>query len=292
MRVIRLGHGQRGKHGAGWAAVRRGRLLARDGLWVEAALALAHPAARAVWARRWLWGELALYLGGYLIYLLSRGLFYGDTRAVGIRNGERIAALQDRLGFLWEPGWQAWAMEHLQGVVVFLNWAYIVTYWPVILALAAFLFLRDRRRYYYYRTVILLNLAAALAVFAAFPVASPFAIPTVALADTIQVFGPRVYGTETMALFYNNTAAMPSLHFSWTVILAVFWWRTLPGGSLARILSKAAGLAYPAMTFLAITITGNHFILDAVAGGVLAGLAFGVTEVWRRRARVVWACGG
>ena len=273
MRVSRLGNGQRGKHGAGWAAVVRRRLRSRDGL----AGLWAHRAARAVWGRRSLLVELGLYLGGYLVYLFSRGLFYGDTRAVGIGNGERIAALQDRLGFLWEPGWQAWAIDNVQGLVVFLNWAYIVTYWPVILGLAAFLFWRDRRRYYYYRTVILLNLGAALVVFAAFPVASPFAIPTVSLADTIQVFGPRFYGTETMAQFYNNTAAMPSLHFSWTVILGVFWWRTLPGWL------KAAGLVYPAMTFLAITITGNHFILDAVAGGALAGLAFGAAGVWRRR---------
>lgn len=93
MRVIRLGNGQRGKHGAGWAAVMRRRLRARDGL---AALG-AHRAARAVWGRRLLLGELGLYLGGYLVYLFSRGLFYGDTRAVGGADG--VGTLQKRIGF-------------------------------------------------------------------------------------------------------------------------------------------------------------------------------------------------
>ena len=235
-----------------------------------------HPAAQWSWAYRRELAEVALYIGAYLVYVFSRGLVYEDTRAVAVFNGERIAALQQSLGFLWEPGWQAWAIEHVQGIVVFLNWAYIVTYWPVILALAIYLFLRNRREYYYYRTVVLLDLIVALVAFALFPVASPFAIPTVELRDTIQVFGPALYGSETMAIFYNTSAAMPSLHFSWTVILGVFWLRTLPGPF------KAAGIVYPVLTFFAITVTGNHFILDAVVGGVLAGLCFGVVEAWQR----------
>ena len=180
--------------------------------------------------------------------------------------------MQEQLGFLWEPGWQAWAIEHVHGIVVFLNWAYIVTYWPVILALAIYLFLRNRREYYYYRTVVLLDLIVALAAFALFPVASPFAIPTVELTDTIQAFGPAFYGSESMSNFYNTSAAMPSLHFSWTIILGVYWFRNLPGPF------KAAGVVYPVLTLFAIIITGNHFILDAIVGGVLAGL-------WLRRRR-------
>ena len=134
----------------------------------------------------------------------------------------------------------------------------------------------NRREYYYYRTVVLLDLIVALAAFALFPVASPFAIPTVELTDTIQAFGPALYGSETMSIFYNTSAAMPSLHFSWTVILGVYWFRNLPGPF------KAAGVVYPVLTFFAITVTGNHFILDAIVGGVLAGFCFGIVEGWQR----------
>ena len=273
MRVIRTGSGHRA--GVRWRPG-AGRAPALPA-WARTRLAALklNPAARRLWEQRRPLSEAALYIGFYLVYLFTGGLAYADPRAVGIANGERIAAFQERLGFLWEPGWQAWAIDHIQGLVVFLNWAYIVTYWPVILALAVFLFLRNRQQYYYYRTVILLNLTGALLVFMLFPVASPFAVPPTGLIDTIQTFGPTAYGTETMANFYNTTAAMPSLHFSWTVILGVYWCRTLPGGF------KAAGLLYPAMTFFTITITGNHFILDAIAGGTLAGLAFGLVELAR-----------
>lgn len=219
--------------------------------------------------------EVGLYVGSYLVYVFSRGLVYENVREIGILNGERVADLQRQLWFLWEPGWQAWAIEHVKPIVVFLNWTYILTYWPVILALAVYLFLRNRREYYYFRTVVFIDLVAALTVFALFPVASPFAIPGVGLVDTIQAFGPAFYGSESMATFYNTNAAMPSLHFSWTVILGVYWLRSLPGGF------KAAGVLYPALTFFAITITGNHFILDAVVGGALAGLSFGAVEGYR-----------
>ena len=219
--------------------------------------------------------EAGLYLGAYLVYVFSRGLFYDNVREIAIFNGDRVAELQRQLWFLWEPGWQAWAIEHVKPVVVFLNWTYILTYWPVILALAAYLFLRKRREYYYFRTVVVIDLCAALVVFALFPVASPFAIPGVGLVDTIQAFGPTFYGSESMAIFYNTNAAMPSLHFSWTVILGVYWLRSLPGGF------KAAGVLYPTLTFFAITITGNHFVLDAVVGGALAGLSFGAVEGYR-----------
>jgi len=232
-------------------------------------------AAQWAWTRRLALAELLLYLAAYLAYVFSRGLVYGNAREVGIINGGRIADWQRELGFLWEPGWQAWALEHAQGIVVFLNWAYIVTYWPVILGLALFLFLRRRAKYYFYRTVVFLNLMAALLIFMLFPVASPFAIPGAGLEDTIQLLGPALYGSEEMAVFYNTSAAMPSLHFSWTVILGVYLWRSLPGGF------KAMGVLYPAMTFFAITVTGNHFMLDALVGGVLVGLCFGAAAGWQ-----------
>lgn len=266
----------------GWRASRRGRFAGGQrslavAPWAQAWLAsfLQVPAALWVWHHRLTLSEPALYVGAYVVYVFSRGLVYDNPRAVGIVNGGRIAGLQERIGFLWEPIWQAWAIEHVHVIVVFLNWAYILTYWPVILGLAIYLFLRDRTKYYYFRTAVLLNLIVALMTFMLFPVASPFAIPGVGLVDTIQAFGPTFYGSESMATFYNTSAAMPSLHFSWTIILGVYWLRSLPGGF------KVFGVVYPALTFFAITVTGNHFVLDAIVGGILAGLSFGTVEAYK-----------
>nr|AIF02134.1 hypothetical protein [uncultured marine group II/III euryarchaeote KM3_153_G11] len=227
--------------------------------------------------------ELVLFIGAYLVYVLTRGLVYSDTDQTALENAQRVVAAERSLGFLWEPGWQAWALDNAVVLVRFLNWAYIITYWPIVLTLVLVGFVIDRPLYYYYRTVIMINLAFALAVFMVFPVSSPFDIPAIFVVDTIQDYGPAFYGSPEMAIYYNTNAAMPSLHFSWTVILGVLFVRSLKGWL------KLLGLAYPVMTLFAITITGNHFILDAIAGGILAGMAFAVMELGvRRRLSALW----
>lgn len=229
----------------------------------------------------WLWNvhvlELALILGAYFVYLFTRGLVYADLDATGLVNASRVISAERSLGFFWEPGWQSWAIDHANALVVFLNWAYIITYWPVVLAIALVLYLTNRRLYYYYRTVVVINLVVALIVFMLFPLASPFAVSD-HFVNTIQQYGPSYYGSDSMAVYYNTNAAMPSLHFSWTVILGVLFARTFKGWF------KPLSLAYPVLTFFAITLTGNHYILDAIAGGVLAAAAFAIMElVFRRR---------
>ena len=72
-----------------------------------------------------------------------------------------------------------------------------------------------------------------------------------------------------MAWFYNAYAAMPSLHFAWTIVFGLMFFRSRGSSAL-----KVAGVAYPTATFFAITFTGNHYILDAVGGGVVALSSF------------------
>ena len=217
--------------------------------------------------------EVALYVGIYLLYLLTRGLvFAGDGMALA--NAERIIALEQALGLFHEPAWQQWSIANIPPLVVLLNWVYIITYWPIILTVALLLYLTRRRAYCHYRNLIVAHLALALVIFALFPLAPPFKTPW--LVDTIQTYGPAFYGSPAMAGLYNTNAAMPSLHFSWTCIFGALFLRELKGWF------KALGLAYPLLTLTAIIITGNHFILDALVGAALIGPAYGVVELGRR----------
>ena len=226
------------------------------------------------WRRHLL--EFALYPAAYLVYLLSRELAGGGERAA-LDNAAALIALERSLGLWVEPAMQRWVVEYARPLAIALNWVYILTYWPVIMAAALVCYTVRRRVYYYYRTVLVVNLAMALVVFALLPVSPPFKTPL--LVDTIQVYGPAFYGGPGMAAFYNTNAALPSLHFSWTCVLGTLFARELPGGW------KALGVAYPLLTFCAIVITGNHFVLDAAAGAVLAAAAFGVVAVVGRRVK-------
>ena len=216
--------------------------------------------------------ELGLIVGFYLIYIVSRGLFYSQLNETGLQNALRIINLESGLGLFWEPACQAWMLGNAEFLVAVLNWVYIITYWPVVLGVGLVLLIRNRPRFYYYRTVVAVSLVFALVIFSVYPVSPPFDIPN-QFVDTIQVLGPSIYGGPAMAATYNTHAAMPSLHFCWTVILGVLFLRSLRGWV------KFLGVLYPSVTFLAITITGNHFIVDAVAGGLLAGVAFAVVEL-------------
>ena len=220
--------------------------------------------------------ECGLVAVAYAIYILTRGLLFSDLAGKGVQNAAHVISAEKWAGFFWEPGWQTWILENVDGLALFFNWVYIFTYWPIIVVVGLALYILNRARYYYYRTVVVINLVFALVIFMLFPVTSPFNF-TDHFVNTIQTLGPSFYGSSEMASYYNTNAAMPSLHFSWTVILGVLFLRTFKGWF------KLLGVVYPVMTLFAITLTGNHFILDAVAGGVLAAAAFGVMELGFRR---------
>ena len=163
-----------------------------------------------IWDHRATFGEFSLYVGAYVVYLVTRGLVHSDTRSVGLVNGEKVVSLQRDLGFLWEPGWQSWALENVEAVVAAMNWVYIITYWPVILTVASILFIKNRRDYNFYRTVVFINLVGALLTFMIFPVASPFAIPNVELSDPTQALGPSFTAARVWLLITTSPRPCPA----------------------------------------------------------------------------------
>ncbi len=220
--------------------------------------------------------ELAVIAGAYWAYMYTRSLAFNDFGATALSNAGKVISLEKSAGFFWEPGWQAWAVSSAKELVVFFNWSYIITFWPIILTAGTALYVFDRPRYKYYRNIVLISFALALVGFAVFPLAPPRMIGEY-FVDAIKVFGPAFYASREMANFYNPYAAMPSLHFSWTVMFGVMF--VLTSNKWLRIL----GIVYPTMTFLAITITGNHYILDAVGGALLILAAFAIMELGFRR---------
>ena len=80
----------------------------------------------------------------------------------------------------------------------------------------------------------------------------------------------------------NQYAAMPSLHFAWSL-----WCALLLFPVLRQWWTKALAAAYPAFTLFAIVITANHYWLDAVGGAVCLGVGYGlggmVTRRWEKR---------
>ena len=222
-----------------------------------------------------LW-EIGILVTGYFVYMYSRALVFSDFQGTALANARRVIEFEKNLGFFWEPAWQSWAITSAKSLVIFFNWAYIITFWPIILTSAVVLYFTNRNRYKYYRNVVLLSFVIALLGFMLFPLAPPRMIAE-HFVDTIKAFGPSGYASREFANYYNAYAAMPSLHFSWTVMFGIIFFRS------NNIWLKVFGVFYPVLTLFAITITGNHYIMDAVGGGLLIIASFLAMELGIRR---------
>lgn len=220
--------------------------------------------------------EMGLLLTGYFVYMYTRALVFSDSQNTALANARRVIEFEKNLGFFWEPHWQSWTIASAKSLVIFFNWAYIVTFWPIILTAAVILYITNRSRYKYYRNVVLLSFVIALLGFMLFPLAPPRMIAE-HFVDTIKAFGPSGYASREFANYYNAYAAMPSLHFGWTVMFGILFLRT------HNKWVKVFGVVYPTITLFAITITGNHYILDAIGGGLLILASFLTMELGIRR---------
>ena len=65
--------------------------------------------------------DLGLIIGFYLIYLITRGLFYCQPDEAGLQNALRVVSLERKFGMFWEPAWQAWMLGHAEILVAVLN---------------------------------------------------------------------------------------------------------------------------------------------------------------------------
>ncbi len=220
--------------------------------------------------------ELTVVVAAYFVYMYTRALVFSDFQSTALENARRVIDFERDLGIFWEPSWQNWAIDSARELVIFFNWAYIITFWPIIAVVGVTLYITNRGRYNYYRNIVLLSFAIALVGFMIFPLAPPRMIAE-HFVDTIKAFGPSGYASREFANYYNAYAAMPSLHFSWTVMFGVLF-LTTPNKWV-----KVFGVIYPMMTLFAITITGNHYIMDAIGGGLLVLAAFFAMELGIRR---------
>ena len=77
---------------------------------------------------------------------------------------------------------------------------------------------------------------------------------------------------------------MPSMHFGYAVIIGT------SAVALSRHWSaRLAGVAYPVFVLFVIVATGNHFLLDAVAGGLVVGAA-ALGAYWLTRSHAAIGC--
>ncbi|MFF2362584.1 bifunctional glycosyltransferase 87/phosphatase PAP2 family protein [Streptomyces sp. NPDC058122] len=220
--------------------------------------------------------ELLLIRVGYSAYQQVRLAATGGTnsggRATAEQHGRQVFAVE-RFLHLDVERWVNHAVVGVPGLRDFFDFYYQSFHFGVPLTILAVLYIRRPADHRWARSALGFATLLALVGFWLYPLAPPRLMPGLGVIDTVhgvQDFSKPDYGTLTELT--NQYAAMPSLHFGWSlwcgiviVVLAPRWWM------------KALGLLHPLLTVSSIVATGNHWVLDAVGGAAVVAVGFGLT---------------
>ncbi|MFE1440756.1 bifunctional glycosyltransferase 87/phosphatase PAP2 family protein [Streptomyces sp. NPDC058739] len=238
------------------------------------------PFLRRVLSRPNLLLELLLIRVTYAAYQQVRLAATGGTneggRARAEEHGEQILSLERFLRLDIEH-----AVNHAVAGVgwlrEFFDFYYTSFHFAVPLTVLAVLYWRRPVDYRWARSTLGLTTLLALVGFWLYPLAPPRLMPGLGVIDTVhgvQDFSQPDYGTLTALT--NQYAAMPSLHFGWSL-----WCGLVIAIVAPRAWMKALGLLHPLFTASAIVATGNHWILDAVGGAAVVLAGFGLAYVFQ-----------
>jgi hypothetical protein len=252
--------------------------------------------------------EAAIVAVAFLLYFGVRGAVI-DRPEVAYNNALDVIDVQRALGIFVEDDLNGWVKDKLF-VAQTMNLVYFYLHFPLIVVFGIWLYYFRREKYTLTRDAFLTSGAIALVVYWLYPVAPPRELPELAarfdpnapsyvrgFIDTLQVHLGYAYDTQSTRAFVNPYAAMPSLHFGWDLLLGlgIIWafWPSRPRASVETRVrgvftrrwlwaALALGIALPVLQVFSITLTANHFLLDAVAGGIVALMGVGVA-VWLQR---------
>jgi hypothetical protein len=206
--------------------------------------------------------EASFIYAAYLSYYLVRGLVK-DQAVVARENAYRVIEFERDLFMFVEPQLQQFALNH-EHLIDAMNLVYVWLHWPVMVIVLVWLFLNHPAEYVKYRNAVLISGALALLIFTFFPVAPPRFMPEFGFVDTLD---QRSYSQHVLlpSGLANKYAAVPSLHVGWNLLMALAVIRN------ARTLqARTIGCALPVLMTSSVVLTGNHYVIDAVAGDVLA----------------------
>ncbi|MFB6816596.1 bifunctional glycosyltransferase 87/phosphatase PAP2 family protein [Streptomyces sp. NPDC056347] len=235
--------------------------------------AAAPPRRRRVASRPNLLLELLLIRVVYSAYAQVRLAATGG-RDTAERHGRQIHALERWLRIDIEH-WANRTVADLDRLRDFFGFYYSTFHFIVPLTILGVLYVRRPEDYRRARGTIGFATLFALVGFWLYPLAPPRLMPGLGFVDTVhgvQDFARPDYGGLTAVT--NQYAAMPSLHFGWSL-----WCGAMIVLLAPRAWMKALGLLHPLITLCAIVATANHWVLDAVGGAAVVGLGFALARL-------------
>lgn len=182
-------------------------------------------------------------------------------------------------------GYEAQAQALILGsepLVKIFNTVYTYGHFWLIGIAALWLFFTNRSTYTLFRNAFFISGAIGLIAFNLYPLAPPRFLPgEFGAVDTLRLFSSVNY--ESSGAFVNEYAAMPSLHVAWNLLICL---------AIASVVKnpivRAWAFTMPVLMSVTVVVTGNHWVLDVVAGYIVGTIGLGLAilarkEGWRVR---------
>jgi len=213
--------------------------------------------------------QLLIWFGFLAAYQLARGIADRDPTAA-FTNGLRVIQLERHVNAFFEL-----TLQQLVNSSHALTVAASFTYWNsefTVVGLALlWVYLRRNEAFARFRNWILAANVLGLVGYVLLPTAPPRMFPDFGFVDTLAGIAALNHGSGLIEYASNPYAAMPSLHAADALIVGICL-----AGIVRSRWAKALWLMWPAWVWFCVMATGNHFVLDIVAGVLVAGLAAGL----------------
>jgi hypothetical protein len=229
---------------------------------------------------RW-WKEAAYIAAFYAVYSVIRNQFgsaaVSASEAFG--NARDVIQVERWLGSYHEETIQQWFLDD-RAFIQFWNLFYGTFHFVVTTVAIIWLFRWQPWRYVRWRTTLAATTGIALLGFALYPLMPPRLLPSsYGFVDTLRTYGGLwSFDDGAMSKVSNQYAAMPSLHFGWSLWCCLVFYP-----ALKRPWARALAVGYPVLTLFAIVVTANHFWLDAAGGAAALGFGIVVGRWWDAR---------
>ena len=208
--------------------------------------------------------QLSLFVVADILYETVRGIAESNP-AVAFSNARTIVDLEQSTGLFFEQGLQAWAMGQ-RALIDVANFMYVNSHFVMTTGALVWLYLRHNDRFYFVRNMFMVAMGLALVGYVLMPTAPPRFFPELGFVDTIAYYVNVKHDSGLVTLFFNPYAAVPSMHVAFALMVSV------PAMLVVRHrVAKVLWGAYPVLVTFVVLVTGNHWVMDAVAGAFVAG---------------------
>jgi membrane-associated phospholipid phosphatase len=208
--------------------------------------------------------QLGVFLAAYLVYLTGRWVAAGDLDPA-TEHARWIMDFERAHGLAVERSVQD-ALD-VGPVMWLLGDVYLAAQLVVLPGSLVHLYRRAPAVYRRLRDTVLATWLLAVPVYAAFPVAPP-RLAGIGMSDVVSnQAAAELTGRST--LFYNELAAVPSLHCGFAVAIGI----ALAAAGRRRV-TKVVCLVWGPLVCLAVVATGNHYLFDIAAGLLVSVVGF------------------